>query len=132
MAIASQPSFVMDCPEPRVLAEFYGELLGWTVEVEDDESWAEISHGEIDFISFQQVADYRAPQWPGQEVPQQMHLDVAVENLDDAEAAVLRMGATKHECQPSERGSFRVFLDPAGHPFCLCAAAGGGTVGSGS
>jgi predicted enzyme related to lactoylglutathione lyase len=120
----------MDCPEPRVLAEFYGELLGWTVEVEDDESWAEISHGEIDFISFQQVADYRAPQWPGQEVPQQMHLDVAVENLDDAEAAVLRMGATKHECQPSERGSFRVFLDPAGHPFCLCSATG--TAGSGS
>ncbi|AXE40034.1 hypothetical protein JS278_02900 [Acidipropionibacterium virtanenii] len=122
----------MDCPDPRVLAEFYGELLGWSVDIDDDGEWAEICRGETDCISFQRVAGYRAPQWPGQEVPQQMHLDVEVDDLDDAEAAVLRMGATKHEYQPSERGSFRVFLDPAGHPFCLCASAGGGAVGSGS
>jgi len=49
---------------------------------------------------------------------QQMHLDVIVDDLDAAEAAVLELGATRHEHQP--RTSFRVFLDPAGHPFCLC------------
>ena len=32
--------------------------------------------------------------------------------------AVLGLGATKHDHQPGT--SFRVFLDPAGHPFCLC------------
>jgi hypothetical protein len=47
-----------------------------------------------------------------------MHLDVIVDDLDAAEAAVLSLGATKHEHQPGT--SFRVFLDPAGHPFCLC------------
>jgi len=51
-------------------------------------------------------------------VPQQMHLDVIVDDLDVAETAVLALGATKHEHQPGT--SFRVFLDPAGHPFCLC------------
>jgi hypothetical protein len=47
-----------------------------------------------------------------------MHLDVIVDDLEAAEAAVLELGAIKHERQPST--SFRVFLDPAGHPFCLC------------
>ena len=69
-------------------------------------------------ISFQQVESYTPPRWPAQEVPQQMHLDVIVDDLDAAETAVLDLGATKHEHQPGT--SFRVFLDPAGHPFCLC------------
>ncbi len=47
-----------------------------------------------------------------------MHLDVIVDDLDAGEAAVLELGATKHKHQPGK--SFRVFLDPAGHPFCLC------------
>jgi hypothetical protein len=38
--------------------------------------------------------------------------------IDAAEAAVIDLGATKHPHQPGT--SFRVFLDPAGHPFCLC------------
>lgn len=122
MTIARYPSFVIDCPDPDALAGFYGELLGWSAQVEDDNSWADLRGGETECISFQRVDRYRAPQWPGQEVPQQMHLDVEVDNLDDAEAAVLGLGATKHAHQPSEAGSFRVFLDPAGHPFCLCRA----------
>ena len=47
-----------------------------------------------------------------------MHLDVLVDDIDTAEAAVLDLGATKPDHQPGT--SFRVFLDPAGHPFCLC------------
>ena len=73
-------------------------------------------HGQ--YITFQQVQDYTLPRWPAQQVPQQMHLDVTVDDLDTAEAAVLGLGATKHEHQPGT--SFRVFLDPAGHPLCLC------------
>ena len=47
-----------------------------------------------------------------------IHCDVVVDDLDAAEAAVLKLGATKHEHQPGT--TFRVFLDPAGHPLCLC------------
>jgi len=92
-------------------------MLGWKVETSP--GWADIRAEYGDCISFQQVEDYAPPQWPGQQVPQQMHLDVIVDDLDAAEAAVLEFGATKHEYQPGK--SFRVFLDPAGHPFCLCA-----------
>lgn len=119
MAIARYPSFVLDCPDPGALANFYGTLLGWKVSVDDD--WADIRPEDgTNCISFQQVADYKAPDWPGQDVPQQVHLDVMVPDLDTAEAEVLAIGATKAEHQPGT--SFRVFLDPAGHPFCLCVS----------
>ena len=119
MAIARYPAFVIDCPDPATLASFYGELLGWTVK--SDPSWAEIRDDETgNCISFQPVANYTPPRWPGQEIPQQMHLDVIVDDLDTAEGEVLKLGATKAEHQPGT--TFRVFLDPAGHPFCLCQA----------
>ena len=120
MAIARFPTVVLDCPDPAVLAAFYGALLDWKVETGPDPDWAEIKAEYGDSIGFQQVQGYVAPQWPGQQVPQQMHLDVVVDDLDSAEAAVLELGATKHEHQPGE--TFRVFLDPAGHPFCLCVS----------
>lgn len=116
MAIARYPSFVIDCPDAHALAAFYGALLGWQAELSP--GWADVRGDETQCISFQQVADYTAPDWPAQKIPQQMHLDVIVEDLDAAEAAVLDLGAAKHEHQPGT--SFRVFLDPAGHPFCLC------------
>jgi hypothetical protein len=115
MAIAQFPSFVIDCPDPGVLATFYGTMLDWKIEIESD--WADI-RTDGNCISFQRVENYTAPDWPGQDLPQQMHLDVIVDDLESAEAAVLELGTTKHEHQPGT--SFRVFLDPAGHPFCLC------------
>ena len=117
MAIAQFPSFVIDCPDPAALATFYGALLDWKVQASSE--WGEIrSEDGTQCICFQPVADYRPPIWPAQDVPQQLHLDVMVEDLDTGEAAVLELGATKHEHQPGT--SFRVFLDPAGHPFSLC------------
>ncbi|MEU4241820.1 VOC family protein [Actinoplanes sp. NPDC026619] len=119
MAIARFPSFVLDCPDPAALANFYGALLGWKADISAD--WADIRPDDrSNCISFQQVADYTPPDWPTQAPPQQVHLDVIVDDLDAGEAAVLELGATKHEHQPGT--TFRVFLDPAGHPFCLCAA----------
>jgi predicted enzyme related to lactoylglutathione lyase len=117
MAIARFPVVVLDCPDPQTLAEFYGALLDWKTEPADD-GWAFIRADYGDSLGFQKVEGFTPPRWPGQEVPQQMHLDVVVDDLDSAEAAVLELGATKHEHQPGT--TFRVFLDPAGHPFCLC------------
>lgn len=119
MAIAREPVTVIDCPDPAVLAEFYGALLGWEARADDDGSWAEIRTDSWLRLCFQRVDNFRAPEWPGQEHPQQSHLDLTVDDLDAAEQATLALGATKHEYQPGT--TFRVFLDPAGHPFCLCA-----------
>ena len=109
---------VIDCPDPNLLAEFYAEVLGMG-KFSNDPDWAEIyGRGDANrpIIAFQRVENYRAPEWPGQLVPQQMHLDVKVDDLDVAQDAVLALGAS---ATGSETETFRVFLDPAGHPFCL-------------
>jgi hypothetical protein len=116
MAIARFPSVVLDCPDPGALATFYGAMLDWKVDISP--GWAEVRADYGQCICFQEVEPYTPPRWPSQDVPQQMHLDVVVDDLDEAEAEVVRLGATRHEHQPGT--SFRVFLDPAGHPFCLC------------
>jgi predicted enzyme related to lactoylglutathione lyase len=116
MAIARFPGIVLDCPDAHALAEFYAKMLDWKVELSP--GWADIRADYGQCISFQQVAGYTPPSWPSQQVPQQMHLDVIVDDFDTAEAAILELGATKPGYQPGT--SFRVFLDPAGHPFCLC------------
>ncbi|WP_300682020.1 VOC family protein [Nocardioides sp.] len=123
MAIARFPGLVIDCPDPAALAAFYGDLLGWTSTVDDDGSWATLAAEDPAAarsapIEFQRVEGFRPPQWPGQDVPQQTHLDFVCDDLDAGEAEVLRLGGAKHEHQPGT--SFRVFLDPVGHPFCLC------------
>ena len=108
---------IIDCPEPQQLARFYAELIGAEI-VGFDSDWAEIAPpgGGRPLIAFQQVERYTPPRWPSQDGPQQMHLDVKVEDFEVAEAAVLALGATK---AGSETPTFRVYLDPAGHPFCL-------------
>ena len=122
MAIARTPIVVVDCPDPGALATFYAALLDWEHTVDDDGSWAEAYSQGWPPLCFQRADDFRAPEWPGQEHPQQMHLDVNVDDIDAAEPEVLELGATLHDHQPSTDGGFRVYLDPAGHPFCLCRA----------
>lgn len=109
----------IDCPDPTALAAFYSAVLEWPV-VDDDGEWVSLRAADGQMLCFQRVDGYRAPEWPGQEHPQQEHIDLWVDDLDEGEAAVLALGAVKHDVQPGQ--SFRVFLDPAGHPFCLCRA----------
>ena len=118
MAIAKYPSVVLDCPDPALLARFYGALLDW--EVTESPGWAEARADYGQCLCFQQVDDYAPPAWPGQDHPQQLHLDAIVDDLDTAEQEVLALGATRADHQPGT--TFRVFLDPAGHPFCLCVS----------
>jgi len=107
---------VLDCPDPRKLAAFYGELTGWQVEYDEPE-WVTLYTGAGLRICFQEAPDYYPPRWPDPTGPQQIHLDLAVEDLDEAEQRVLALGAARAEHQPGE--TWRVYVDPAGHPFCL-------------
>nr|WP_278260008.1 VOC family protein [Nocardioides convexus] len=70
-------------------------------------------------LNFQTVQDYAAPQWPGQEHPQQFHLDFQVPDLEAATEHAVGLGARVAEEQP-EGATWRVLTDPDGHPFCLC------------
>jgi catechol 2,3-dioxygenase-like lactoylglutathione lyase family enzyme len=108
---------VIDCPDPSALARFYEQLLGW-VRVQDDGDWVVIGEAADRVgLAFARAAGFRAPTWPEPEVQQQMHLDVRVDDLDTAEAAAIALGARR---LAGGGDDFRVFADPAGHPFCLC------------
>jgi len=118
-AIASLSAIALDCREPRKVAEFYSAVLDVPI-VRDEPDWVQLDAIGGVGLAFQFAPDHVPPQWPSAEHPQQMHLDLDVADLDEGEAAVVALGARKHEHQPGK--TFRVFLDPAGHPFCLCQA----------
>ncbi|MGC0415965.1 VOC family protein [Embleya sp. AB8] len=114
-------AITLDCADPEALAAFYRQVTGFEPHPKSDGDFAGLTREDGLFIGFQRVDGYRAPSWPDQAVPQQVHLDFAVDDFDEAEALLLALGATKPEYQPNgERG--RVLVDPAGHPFCLTGA----------
>lgn len=113
----------LDCADPVALAEFYAALLGGQVVVDPESpEWVELHGLDGAPLAFQRVEDYRPPQWPGQEAPQQMHLDFDVDDLEADERRVLELGARVLERTDQVRpdANWRVYADPAGHPFCLC------------
>ena len=111
---------VLDAPDARDLAAFYQRLLpGWTV-VQDEPDWVTLSPpGGGAGLSFQSQRAFRRPVWPAAPGDQQMmvHLDVEVDDLRAASAHALAAGAVLADYQPQDH--VRVYLDPAGHPFCL-------------
>ena len=111
-------AITLDCADPEALAAFYRQATGLEPHPKSNGDFAGLTREDGLFIGFQRVDDYRAPRWPGQTVPQQIHLDFAVDDLDEAEALLLELGATKPEHHPGG-DRWRIFLDPAGHPFCL-------------
>ena len=102
-----------DCADASALARFWSALLDVPVTYDAD---GVAMLGGPRPVLFQTVADYNPPRWPDPAHPQQLHLDVQVPDLEAGETAALAVGATR---LPGEGDGFRVFADPAGHPFCL-------------
>ncbi|MGO3151402.1 MAG: VOC family protein [Galactobacter sp.] len=123
----------LDCPDAVALGTFYAELLGWELKTPGpdepdfaDPEWVAVVRADVGehafSLGFQRVHDFERPTWPEGPVPQQAHLDFWVDDLEASGEVALGLGATRHDVQPSEDGGFVVYLDPVGHPFCLCRA----------
>jgi catechol 2,3-dioxygenase-like lactoylglutathione lyase family enzyme len=106
----------LDCPDPAALADFYGAITGWSVGWSSDD-WVQLASDRGATLAFQRVPDHQPPSWPDG-LPQQAHLDFDVPDLEAGERQVIALGAVKADVQPKPE-SWRVYLDPAGHPFCL-------------
>lgn len=117
MSVAKVGAVVLDCPDPRALAGFYAEVLGGTIVDEGD--WVDLRVPGGPTLAFQAAPGHVPPRWPAPDHSQQFHLDLTVEDLDAAEEEVLALGAKPLETEDRSR-TFRVYADPAGHPFCLC------------
>jgi predicted enzyme related to lactoylglutathione lyase len=110
---------VLDSPDAGALADFYRRLLAWTVE-QDEPGWVKLRSASGGAgLSFQTEPQYTPPMWPAGPGDQQMqvHLDIAVEDLAAAGKHAVANGAVLAGYQPQD--DVRVYLDPAGHPFCL-------------
>jgi hypothetical protein len=105
-----------ECTDPAKLARFWAALLDGEIAVETPDFCA-VKAGAI-YLGAVHVDDHQPPTWPSPERSQQLHLDLAVTDLDAAEAQAIQLGATKENQQPTPERS-RVLRDPAGHPFCL-------------
>jgi hypothetical protein len=116
MGVARAGFVSMDCAKARPLAAFWAAMLGGEV-MFTSSSTADV-RTEWVWISAMEVPDYRPPTWPGDDVPKQMHLDLAVDDLTSSTRTALELGATLCEVQPHPE-HWRVLFDPAGHPFCL-------------
>ena len=126
MAIAEYCLVALDCPDPVSLANFYSKITGFEVVIahndkEGNPLWVELKDNGKTRIAFQRVKNYVKPTWPEGPIPQQAHLDFDVKDLNKAEAELLAIGAIKSPIQTSSNPetNFRVYFDPAGHPFCL-------------
>ena len=123
-ATPTMRSFVLDCPDPMALARFYADLLGLEVRDDSTDEWANLPLGDGTKLAFQLAPDHVPPQWPAGSPPQQVHLDLWAPDLDAHHEHALAVGARMADPAETreaavERG-WRVYLDPAGHPFCLC------------
>jgi catechol 2,3-dioxygenase-like lactoylglutathione lyase family enzyme len=110
---------VLDTPDPRGLAAFYSELLGWRA-VEDSLEWVVLRPpGGGVGLSFQLESQHVRPTWPAEEGEQrmQLHLDIEVDELGREVDRAVGLGATVADVQPQQH--VRILLDPAGHPFCM-------------
>ncbi|GAA2710505.1 VOC family protein [Actinoplanes palleronii] len=116
MAVARFASVVFDCTDPEELSAFWAAMVGGEVAVTGDDFVAvRTSRG---WFAAMRVPDHQPPTWGDADVPKQMHIDLSVDDLDEAEAEAIRLGARLVSEQPAP-DRYRIFLDPAGHPFCL-------------
>jgi catechol 2,3-dioxygenase-like lactoylglutathione lyase family enzyme len=108
---------ILDAADLDAEAAFWSALLGQPVTYRSDDFVVVAADDRTSGLAFQLAPDHRAPTWPDADVPQQMHLDVMVDDVDEGDAEVRALGARP-------LGGAHVYADPAGHPFCLIPRPG--------
>ncbi len=110
-----------DAADIETLAAFYADLTGWEV-TRRVPQWITLRAPDGQEIAFQQVDEHVAPRWPGQELPQQFHLDLQIDDHEAAADRAVGLGATRL----ADGATWITLADPAGHPFDLCQSDGVG------
>jgi hypothetical protein len=110
---------VFDAADLAAESSFWAGVLGGTVDQEDD--WHMVLVDEHPRVGVQLAPNHVRPDWP-HGAPQQIHLDLWVDDSAAAHDLVMSLGATvlKEAEDDDAPDAFQVYADPAGHPFCLC------------
>ena len=112
-------NIVIDGADAGIMAAFYSKLLGWEWTHPQANGWAAITSPEGTVIAFQEVEGYEPPVWPWEKGKQgqMLHLDLWVDNLDQAVQFAIECGAMLANVQFFK--SSRKMIVPAGQPFCI-------------
>jgi catechol 2,3-dioxygenase-like lactoylglutathione lyase family enzyme len=110
---------VLDAPDLTAVSTFWAGVLGGAVVADDD--WHTILVDGEYRLAVQLAPDHVPPKWPDG-TPQQIHLDLYVEDIRSAHDEAMALGARllKPADDLGSAEGFQVYADPAGHPFCLC------------
>lgn len=107
---------VFDAADIHAESSFWANVLGGEVRAEED--WHTVMVDGKAPVAVQLAPEHRPPEWPDGE-PQQIHLDLDVDDIATAHAEVVQLGAQVLQMATGSQ-RFNVYADPAGHPFCLC------------
>jgi hypothetical protein len=111
-------AITIDCGDPAPMAAFYAAAFAAEVSHADDTgAWIHISADLL--VLVRTVDDYQPPAWPATDIPLQMHFEMWVDDIEEAETRLRELGATTPDFQPLREHGNLVMLDPAGHPFCI-------------
>jgi predicted enzyme related to lactoylglutathione lyase len=111
---------VLDAADLETESRFWQQLLGGSLEKKERHHILRILGSPI--FAIQLAPDHLPPEWPAGQ-PQQIHLDLAVDDIEVAHRQAIGAGArvlTPSEDDVAAKLGYRVYADPAGHPFCLC------------
>lgn len=119
----NQQIVVFDAADIAAESRFWAGVLGGTLDDARDD-WPRVLVDGEPRVAVQLAPDHVPPDWPDGEPPQQLHLDLWVEDIAAAHEHVMSLGARLLAEAHGGEGpdDFQVYADPAGHPFCLCWA----------
>lgn len=115
-------SVVFECVDAGEESRFWQSVLQYVPRHSTDDWVTLVNPDDTSMrLSFQRVDDHLEPTWPARDQPQQAHIDVLVADLDAAAERVIALGARPLTVDAvfHDDETFRVYADPAGHPFCL-------------
>lgn len=109
---------VFDAADLTSESRFWAGVLGGTVDAEDD--WHMVFVDGNPRVGVQLAPEHVPPDWPDGAPPQQIHLDLWVDDVATGHAEVTALGAKLLKPATARTDDYQVYVDPAGHPFCLC------------
>ena len=111
---------VFDTADLETESAFWARMLGGEVDADVDDGWYTILVDGKPQMCFQHAPDHVPPDWPDG-APQQVHLDLYVDDIATAHAETMANGARLLQAADTTAAEgFQVYADPSGHPFCLC------------
>jgi hypothetical protein len=111
---------VFDAADLHTESAFWAGILGGHVFQDDD--WHSVIDAAGEWrIGVQLAPNHVPPDWPEGKIPQQIHLDLHVDDPRAAHQEAMALGARLLQQAPDFDASEgnQVYADPAGHPFCI-------------